>query len=155
MSVVVKHAEEFAAHNSFGLRHGDHLVGGGAPSSRPVRPGGQSCSNNPSKCIPATRRRLAPRRSIFSDCSWRWRNGDRASKTRPGDGLPKHKQPSTRSSNLRRHLLEFRIPMEVLRREAEELIEPKEADEAVEKESGTSDESKHLTTDTRTLTPDT
>jgi tetratricopeptide (TPR) repeat protein len=144
MSLVVKRAEEYAAHNSLGLPHIELFQWGAAhlragqydhaaelleksidvyPSDPPPPPGAMSINYQ---------------RLLLAMTKWRQGQHDEArrllaeAQAATDDEL---KPPSL--------LFELQMTTEALRREAEELIEPKEADEAVENKNRTSDEPKH------------
>jgi tetratricopeptide (TPR) repeat protein len=130
MSIVVKRAEELTARNPFGFAHLEYLLGAALlragqydraakllehsievyPTDPPLKPGAASINFQ---------------RLLLAMTKWRQGQRDEARRwlAAAQQGIDQEYQPPS-------PMLDFRIPMEALRREAETLIEPKEADEA-------------------------
>jgi tetratricopeptide (TPR) repeat protein len=133
MSLVVTRAEEFAKHNSLGYPHGDLLLWGAAHYraghfERAAELLQESIDVYPSDPPPIPGAAHINHHRLFLAMN-RWRQGRRNEARQllaeAQRGIDEELKPPSLP-------FEFRIPTEVLRREAEALIEPKEADEAVE-----------------------
>jgi tetratricopeptide (TPR) repeat protein len=139
MSLVVKRAEEFAASNSLGYRHTDlfhlgaaHLRAGDYNQAAQLLQ--QSIDVYPSdRALPPGFRTINWQRLFLAMTKWRQGQRDEARQllAEAQAAIDEQLQPPSPR-------MEFRLYTDVLRREAEKLIKPKEADEAVENKTRTS-----------------
>jgi tetratricopeptide (TPR) repeat protein len=133
MSLVVKRAEEFAASNSLGYRHIDLFQWGAAhlragDYNRAAQLLEQSIDAYPSDAtLPPGFATINWQRLFLAITKWRQGQPDEARQllAEAQAAIDEQLQPPSPR-------MEFRGVTEALRREAEELIEPKTADEAVE-----------------------
>jgi tetratricopeptide (TPR) repeat protein len=143
MNLVVKHADEFTARNPFDLPHGDHLLGvalyraGEYERAAPILE--QSIEVYPNDPPPnpgaAT---IHFQRLFLAMTKWRLGRHDDARRllAEAQAAIDEELKPPALT-------FEFCMPMEALRREAEALIVPKDANEAVESKTSTNDEPNH------------
>jgi tetratricopeptide (TPR) repeat protein len=142
-SLVVKRAEEYAAHNSLGQRHGDLFQWGAAlyragqhdPAAQLLEQSIDVYPSNPPP--PPGAATINYQRLFLAMTQWRQGRRDEARQllAETQATIEKEFQPPSPD-------FETRIHLEVLRREAEALIERKAVNKAVENMSRTSDEAK-------------
>ena len=140
--VVVKRADEFAAHNSLGFRHNELCLQGAArfragdyAGAEPLLEQSIEVYHSGPTPIPGAET-INFQRLFFAMTKWRLGKQDEARQL-----LAEAQAAIDDALKAPAMMFEFQVPMAALRREAEELIKPEEADEAVEKENQTSDES--------------